>query len=418
MSKTNFWEFFFTLELTNDPQIMKKFILFLVLTHLGYGQTHFNQGKTASPIYSTDIPIEFINQKIIIPVKIEGKMYRFIVDTGAPNSISQKLFNELNPEIIDEIVMRDANNFENTQKLALIKKLEIGTILFENSPVLVNKDDENIFYKCWEIDGFIGSNLLRNSVIQFNLANNTIILANDIKQLCMEDTKPTKIVFFDNQSSPFIWVNLAEKGPKQQDFVLIDTGMYGIYDMSLHSYNRLKEKIEIDLLNTSDGASIIGSFEKPLQSKQHRLQIPHMKVGDFTPKNTVTITTPSDFSRIGAELLNHGIMTIDYVNEGFYFNPNSETKEFNFNEPLLGFSRTLMNNKSVVGYVWDESLKNKLHYGDEIIEINGTNISNLSPCEFLMKKTYPKGQKPFNMIFKSSDGVPFSLKIKFDSIKK
>ena len=314
--------------------------------------------------------------------------------------------------------MRDANNFENTQKLALIKKLEIGTILFENSPVLVNKDDENIFYKCWEIDGFIGSNLLRNSVIQFNLANNTIILANDIKQLCMEDTKPTKIVFFDNQSSPFIWVNLAEKGPKQQDFVLIDTGMYGIYDMSLHSYNRLKEKIEIDLLNTSDGASIIGSFEKPLQSKQHRLQIPHMKVGDFTPKNTVTITTPSDFSRIGAELLNHGIMTIDYVNEGFYFNPNSETKEFNFNEPLLGFSRTLMNNKSVVGYVWDESLKNKLHYGDEIIEINETKISNLSPCEFLMKKTYPKGQKPFNMIFKSSDGVPFSLKIKFDSIKK
>ena len=111
-------------------------------------------------------------------------------------------------------------------------------------------------------------------------------------------------------------------------------------------------------------------------------------------------------------------MTIDYVNEHFYFNPNSETKEFNFNKPLLGFSRTLLNNKSVVGYVWNESLKNKLHYGDEIIEINGTNISNLSPCEFLMTKTYPKGLKPFNMKFKSSHGVPFSLKIKFDSLKK
>ena len=143
-----------------------------------------------------------------------------------------------------------------------------------------------------------------------------------------------------------------------------------------------------------------------------------MKVGDFTLKNTVSVTTPSDFSRIGAELLNHGIMTIDYVNESFYFNPNSEIKEFNFNESLLGFSRTLMNNKSLVGYVREESLKNKLHYRDEIIEINRTNISNLSPCEFLMKNTYPKGQKPFNMILKSSDGVPFSLKIKFDSIKK
>ena len=80
---------FFTLKLTNDPQIMKKFILFLVLTHLGYGQTHFNQLKTASAFYSTDIPMEFITQKIIIPVKIEWKMYRFIVDTVVPNSISQ-----------------------------------------------------------------------------------------------------------------------------------------------------------------------------------------------------------------------------------------------------------------------------------------------------------------------------------------
>ena len=108
---------FFTLKLTNDPQIMKKFILFLVLTHLGYGQTHFNQGKTASAFYSTDIPMKFITQKIIIPVKIEGKMYRFIVDTVVPNSISQKLYNELNPEIIDEIVMRDANNFKKNRSL-------------------------------------------------------------------------------------------------------------------------------------------------------------------------------------------------------------------------------------------------------------------------------------------------------------
>ena len=54
-----------------------------------------------------------------------------------------------------------------------------------------------------------------------------------LKNFASKTLKPTKILFFDNQSSPFIWVNLAEKGSKQQDFILIDTGMYGNYDMSI-----------------------------------------------------------------------------------------------------------------------------------------------------------------------------------------
>jgi len=174
---------------------MKKILLFWFTANLLCAQdSPFNQGAIRQVNYFESIPFEFIEQKIIIPVSIAGVTYRFMVDTGAPNFISQKIFNKIKPEVVDEILMSDANNIEIKTPLAEIEELKIGSLIFNNSPVLIDENDENIFFKCWKLDGIIGSNLLRNSIVQINLEEKLLYLTDRIDRLDLNHLRPSKMI--------------------------------------------------------------------------------------------------------------------------------------------------------------------------------------------------------------------------------
>ena len=60
---------------------------------------------------------------------------------------------------------------------------------------------------------------------------------------------------------------------------------------------------------------------------------------------------------------------------------------------MLGFTPTLNNNKLIVGFVWEETLKSKITFGDEILEVNGIDFNTIDICDFITKES----------IFKESD---------------
>ena len=79
-------------------------------------------------------------------------------------------------------------------------------------------------------------------------------------------------------------------------------------------------------------------------------------------------------------------------------------------KPDFGFTATVDSGKPVIGFVWDESLKDKIHYGDEILEVNGV---SQGLCEFLtgkgdrerldtltLKLKPRNGDDPFDIILK------------------
>jgi hypothetical protein len=55
-------------------------------------------------------------------------------------------------------------------------------LFFENSVALSSNDDKNLVFDCFNLDGFIGSNLL-NSILQIDTRNKTLIITNDEKNL-------------------------------------------------------------------------------------------------------------------------------------------------------------------------------------------------------------------------------------------
>lgn len=350
---------------------MKQWILWILVflsTSVGAQKKLFNSGTASPKNYFEEIPLEVINHKLIIPVEIQGETYRFLLDTGAPNMLSEELYQKIQPEVIQEINVSDANGIQKPLEVIVVPALKIGEVTFTNNPALVYNDDENSIFDCFEIDGIIGSNLLRNSIVQIDTQRKRVLLTTEKSKLALNRKEATKMYFIDEQSSPYIWIYLENEN-RAREQVMVDTGMNGLYDITKEHYELFHTKSIFREIAKSTGASSLGLFgEVPVQ-EQYKAQLPTMSIGNLNLHNATVITNEDDNSRIGATLLDYCVLTLDYKHKRVYvaaFTPEIDVKKADF-----GFSRTLIDGKLVVGFVWDEQLKNQLHYGDEIVTVNG-----------------------------------------------
>ena len=239
---------------------LKLILSLLFVNSLIFGQINFNQGKINDKEYYEVIPYETEIGKIILPVTINNKTYRFLLDTGAPNLFSTELLKEINVAEGDSINVNDANNQDQKMKFAVVPQLKIGNLVFENQAGLIYNFEEHNLLSCYKIDGFIGSNLLRNSIIKMNGANKTIIITNKIKSLKI-DKKPIKMKLYGNQKSPFVELKFVGKNnEKASDMVLVDTGMDGLYDMSKRAYTIFENSKIFEALYTAKGIGDSGLF--------------------------------------------------------------------------------------------------------------------------------------------------------------
>src|SRR5690606_16695787 len=178
--------------------------------------------------------------------------------------------------------------------------------------------------------------------------------------------------------------------------------------VSRKNYSILEKKQIFNVLGESVGASSLGLFGDVSKNSQYKLLLPTLKINNTELKNIITETTNDNNSKIGSKLLDFGVMTINYKNKRFYFKPYSNN--INTLHSDYGFSRTLKNNKVIVGFVWDEKLKSKMAYGDEIIEINGVKINQSKICDLITGNLELENKKTITLKIKSIDGTITELK--------
>jgi hypothetical protein len=388
-------------------KMKKKLIcLFIFVTATAFAQDiGLNIGETNSENYDEEFDFEFIRDKIIVPVEIQGVTYKFLLDTGAPNIISKEINDLINPLLIKIIPITDASGIKEDLKVVSVEKLKFGSILFENTATLVYDLRANAVFKCFGIDGFIGSNMLRNSIVQIDAELKKIRLTDNIKNLSLSKKDSKKIKLIGAQSSPYLWINLkGKKSGKEQ--VLIDTGMGGLYDISYRNYDIFKKVKIFTEIGESVGASSLGLFGDVPVKKHVRLHLPLLKINELELENCLTNTTNDSNSRIGAELLEYGVMTIDYVNKRFYLKLKS--KKVDLKKPEFNFTRTLKNEKLIIGFVWDTELNNRISYGDEILEING---KEFEICDLVTQDLMAEKEQTVKLKIKPEKGAVFEITI-------
>jgi predicted aspartyl protease len=379
----------------------KLVLILLFINSFIFGQVNFNQGSINLREYYEVIPYQTEIGKIIIPVNINDKTYRFLLDTGAPNLFSPELLKELNIKEGDSINVNDANNQDQKMKFVVVPQLKIGNLVFENQAGLIYDLEKHNLLSCYKIDGFIGSNLLRNSIIKINGTNKTIIITNKIKSLNIEK-KPIKMKLFGNQKSPYVELKFEGKNSeKASDMVLVDTGMDGFYDMSKRAYMIFEKNKIFDALFSAVGIGDAGLFGVGNSSEQKLLEIEKANLNQQIINNIMVTTTTDNNSRIGLDILKYGDVTLDFLNKKFYF---ESTKTIDVKERIPKLYTSVQNNKIVVGLIWDEKLKMLISTGDEVISIDETDITNISLCDFLKHKKEWKNKDRYILKIKNKEG--------------
>lgn len=121
----------------------------------------------------------------LINVSIKGKLYNFVLDTGATISgIIKKRAQEFDLDVINHLNIKSASGNEVSRKVYNIEELYIGGLYIKNQPLV--ELDENDFKLPFskemliKFDGIIGYDILKNIDFSLNLVSNTITFSNYI----------------------------------------------------------------------------------------------------------------------------------------------------------------------------------------------------------------------------------------------
>ncbi|MDR2970485.1 MAG: retroviral-like aspartic protease family protein [Bacteroidales bacterium] len=345
----------------------------------------FNQGKIQQKYYLKKIPYQEVLGIPVVSVTINGKTYKFIFDTGAMLVISNKIFEELNLKVIKQINSGDASGQLAKMRLIVLPEIELHGITFQNTPgaVFPANSDAAKLAECFEIDGIIGSNMLRNSVVQFDVQNKQIIITNDIKEVLLQHNESQKMKLESWTSRPFIKITLQNGKHKAVDNVLFDTGNGdGFFTLSS---KKLGGNVG-DIIAETEGTFVFGSHGFYKKQRNYLLNIPEIVINNLTFNDVTVTTTNASYSIIGTKLFQYGKPTLDYRNKRFYFEPFDNINTSKPIESPWAISCSFQNDKMIVSNIWNKELESQVNLGDEVLNINEIDTHSLGFCEYFMLK--------------------------------
>lgn len=277
--------------------------------------------------------------------------------------------------------MRDQSALMDSVKVVNIEKLKLGDVTFKNTPAIIIKDLQ--LFGCFNIDGFIGSNILGNSVLQISSKNKTLTITDKPAKLNLKKKNSIEMTTNPIQNTPYIKAYYLNGDLSANENILVDTGMEGFYDLSVHAYLYLAiEKIDVfKTLHKAKGSYSAGFHGVAEDSDSYKVFMPQLLIGKTNFTNVTVDTTTDNTSRIGSAVLDYGLMTLDFINKRFYFEPFEKSETIDVKEKSWPISLSMNGEKIIVGIVWDDKLSGILKPGDEVLKFGKNNYKEMSFCE-------------------------------------
>ena len=344
---------------------------------------NFNRGRIKQRNYFELISYQQIKGLPVVPVTIHGKTYNFLFDTGAMFAISDKLYRETNPPIIGYTGISGSSGDIRNMRIIRFPELFLQGITFINTRGVV-LHEKSEFFDCLEIDGIIGSNMLRNSTVQIDNQSKHIIITN---KLSSGKHEYQKMIFIDRQSRPYIYITMQKGEKKINQRVLFDSGMTNFFDLNFGT--AIRNVDVVDIIAESEGILSLGIHGIHPKQKHLLLHIPEVVISNLTFKDVIITTANNSNSRIGAKLLEYGKVTLDFKKKRLYFNLFDNINTETVSENLYTFGITIQNDKPVVGIIWDKTLESEINFGDEVLSINGIDIQSWNLCQLLSFEFQP-----------------------------
>jgi len=350
-------------------------VLFLMLFSCNFlrKSVKVNQGGAEVSAYQDTLPIEYVKDKIILPVRINGKIRRFIFDTGAITVISESLFREMDYAVMGEDHFYDIHKNRDTSLLVRTGVMHLGDITFNQVPAIVY-DLKSLPWSCFQVDGIIGSNMLRDAAVRVDLRDSLFILAHDARKLSnnMQEAREMRL---DRQSSPHVHVRFDDN---HEGFFLFDSGREGFINIGREEFYIMKERISLELKRQGYGSEQMGMIGPGENNRVYRIELDSILISGQKIHNPHLEVTPN-VSSIGSQLFQYGKVTLDYKDKRFRLDPYRKPMEYQMPQSRgFGFSPVIKQDTFRVGLVWKNSLVDSLGLepGNPIRRINQYNYAD------------------------------------------
>ena len=339
------------------------------------------------------IKIKVTDGAVIVPVEIEGKTRRFVLDTGAPLGVWQRQKESwMRPITADSLIVGDANMNMGSQTLYQFPAMKMGNLLIENYPMLV--EDAMGDFLCDMFDGVLGFNLV-GAGLSFKLdTKDSLLIVTDKKNFFIEEEKGKPVTKY-TMKEPYRPEVIVET-PLGLIESVFDTGAFNIWyelpqeylDQWLLQYPENRKMLD-NLTEQMDtvikaSAGLYGLTTDTLMGRL--LHFPTMKIGEL-PLNDFYCTTVHRTMRLGSAILKHASLIIDAPRKQFVFLPhnkqditvgNSQAGSIALIPAEAGDTRGLL--KAVIRK-GSTAYQKGIRTGDYLKEVNGIAINDI--CTYM-----------------------------------
>lgn len=318
------------------------------------------------------IPYEFIREKIVIPVVVNGVKVKYIVDTGGQTGTMWEEAMKMNVESAGSLVsISDLNGTGVSYQKGILKNIELSPnyqIDQLNTMVL----PEVGMFKELGVAGILGGDAFAQSVITFNSCKKIMIINYPYRPRGLKVQDGVEM-FAGTTHHSIVHVHVGGERVK----MLFDSGAHGFFSISKDDFIQFREKglcKQTDQAYGVNAAGLLGLGDAVDVYKGSVLEL------DFLGKKFIQvgcITSPTSQSIIGVDILKYGEVVIDYMRNRFYFFPfNDDVEDMGGAPRTWNVGIMPRNDRFEVTTVWS-SMKDQLSFGDEVIDVNGTKLAGL-----------------------------------------
>lgn len=337
--------------------------------------------------FISKIPFIYEQGAIVISLKINGKKFNFILDSGAPTIIGEDVLTEVEYKNLGHTLYKDSQGTSKKLKNIQIKELSIEDINFSNVIAAVSDFSEiSESYPCFDtqISGIIGYNIIKKAVWHFNFNENLIILSN-------ENTKKSEksdIVFnFDSYypSRPIVNLNL---GDSMIGKVLFDLGYNGSMILPYRFSEKIAKKYNSNILFGKSSSAFGRRIDTLLIAKCNVDKINSQKIENsfdilFTKKQSKPL--------IGTRFIENYYTILNGPNQTLTLSNYSLLR--NNSNRIFGMTFFIYDSELRVSSIKKNSIgyKRGIRIDDKITEINGISFNefaNNKYCDLLLTKIY------------------------------
>lgn len=354
--------------------MIKFYFLVFLLIPFGVFSQNINKSEITVSNFCDTIPFEYVRGKIIVKVVINNEPKRFLFDTGAPFLISNNLKQAINATTFGSVNVTDVGGKTVQQEIVKVPALSIGKVSFKDGVAIVFDSKKTGMLDCFNIDGIIGSTILKHCIVQIDLNKKIIILTDKASKLDLNTAFKSKMKL-DENSRPFI---KPDFGQHDDLTALFDSGSDKFLLLSAEGYKKLNSKGIAKVINEGYGSTSSGLHGAGKAGTENRVEVKSVLFGNAVIKDIITsLSEHKNKNAMGIGLAKYGIITIDYLEQSFYFKPYSASQTYQ-SPPFFGFDTQLINGAYTISAVYKNTDAEKLglQNGYLITKINDFDLSN------------------------------------------